>query len=553
MRALVWCGLTALLCACHKETSQATNRKPPVPSTPVPPPAALVAEVSARGPDALWGRLQQGVAGPFAQLPQTVGGALATVARLDLTLAGEIDGAAPAYGVVAHPGATFGWVAAFKLRDLEHARAALLEGKSPRFTGRPGDGELTVLAAAKPDPRARYLVALSPLGYLLVARSEADLVTLAPYATRTLPARPPSPHALVVTATHEALAGAIHDQLDGAAADLRATASMLDATLRQQHGGKAPDLGDPTAIIKALDDWFHAKLALLADLERAELTLDAGDQDVDLELSLTPGKGVSSGAFASLPVGDAAPMLSLSADTEAALLLRDDAPSLADGAKAAEERAVAAFKPALGAKDTAAIHGAFSAWAGSRGPWVTVAAELEGGPAVTIRTPTANPDLAMQSVTDFVDLARLPAFRTMLDSHFAVQGISTATAAATGTGSTSIATFQRKKGAGEVAIAWAMTGDLLHVGAAASSARALRASKDPTALLGSDIGLAGKLGTLHNRVAFVFAGHSDLDHKGSGPRSSLVLGLGRDKGNGWAMLEVDDTIVREALGRWLEP
>ena len=28
----------------------------------------------------------------------------------------------------------------------------------------------------------------------------------------------------------------------------------------------------------------------------------------------------------------------------------------------------------------------------------------------------------------------------------------------------------------------------------------------------------------------------------------MVFGVGRDKANGWAMLEVDDSIVREGLG-----
>ena len=555
---LVACGS-----ACKKESAPAPAPTVVVDRSPVPPPDALVADVSARGPDALWGKLQQGVGGSLAHLPGSVGGALAATAGLDPTLAGEIDGAAAAYAVVAHPGPTFGWVVAMKLRDEDHARAALLGGKQPRFTGRAADGGLTVLAAAVSpgatppgnDAIARgYVVALSPLGYLVAARSEADLVTLAPYATRTLPGRPVSPHALVVTVTHAALAGAIRDELISSVSTLRGTAVMLDAALRRQHGGRAPDFGDPTAVIDGLDDYARGKIALLADLGGAVVTLDAGDDDVTVEVSLSPGAGPSAKVFDGLKVGDAAPLLTLSADTEAAVLFNDDPASLAAGAKTAEDRAAAVFKPALGPKDTAAIDAAFSRWAATRGPWLTVGLELDGGPALTLRTPTADPEHAMQGVTDLVGLAHVPAFRSLLEANFSVLGVSTATATVPGVGATSIATFRRAgaAGAAEVAIAWAAAGDLLHVAAAGSSARALRASKDPARLLGSDVALAGKLGTLRDRASFVFAGHRLADLGPDGRRPGVVLGLGRDKTNGWALLEADDVLVREALARWLD-
>ena len=544
-----------LVVACHKDASEQSGAASKVPDTPVPAPEGLVADVVVRGPDALWGRLRQGVAGPLARLPQSIGGAFAAAGNLDLTLAGEVDGSAPAYAVVAHPGATFGWAAAMKVRDIEHARTALLGGKAPRFVGRTTGGGLTVLGSAPGGASTPgYLLALSPLGYLVVAGSEGDLVTLSPYATRTLPARPPSAHALLVSAPHGALSGAIHDELLYAVADMHASASMLDAMFRKQQPGKAPELGDPGQVIRALDEVARQKVAVLADLDRAELSLDATDDEVDLELSLTPGTGVSAKSFAGLPTGAAAPMLSLSAETEAAVLFLDDPSSIRDTAKTIEEATASALKPKLSAKEAAALHDAMSRWTGARGPWLTAGVELEGGPALTIRTPTSDPDSAMQAVTHMVDLAHLPAFHKMLEARFAVQGVSTATAAATGVGSTSIATFRRAGAAAdaELAIAWATTGEILHVAAAETSARALRASKDPTRLLGADARLSTKLGTLRDRAAFVFAERLAFTQDPGAPRSSMVLGVGRDKANGWAMLEVDDAILREALRRSFE-
>ncbi len=553
-RALLACVAVLLVVACHKDAPQHDVAASKVPDTPVPPPDGLVADVVVRGPDALWGRLRQGVAGPMAHLPPSVGGALTAVASLDPTVAGEVDGTAPAYAAVTHPGSALGWVAAVKLRDVEHARETLLGGKVPKFVGRTTGGGLTVLGATQGGVAPGFLCALSPLGYLLVASSEAELVTLSPYATRTLPRRPPSAHALVVSATHEALAGAIHEQLVSALGGLRAAATLIDAKLRQQRRGKGPDLGGPGPVIQALDDVALQKLAVLADLDHVELTLDAGDDDVDVELSLKPGSGASAKTFAGLPTGAAAPLLSLSADTEAAILFLDDPSSLRDTAKNIEDATVAALKPKLTSKEAAALHDALSRWAGTRGPWLTAGVELEGGPALTIRTPTTDPDGAMQVVSRLVDLAHLPAFRTMLEAHFAVHGVSTAVAAATGVGSTSIATFRLPAGgdASELAIAWATTGELLHVAAAGTSARALRASKDPTRLLGSDVRLAGKLGTLRDRAAFVFAERVAIEQDPAAPRATMVFGVGRDKANGWAMLEVDDAIVREGLKRSLD-
>jgi len=543
--------LLALL-ACHKTTPSAA--KPD--SSPMPAPEALVAEVSARGPDALWGRLQQGVGGPLVHLPQSLGGALVSIAKIDPTLAGEIDGTAPAYAVVAHPGSTFGWVVALRLRDVEHAKVALLGGAHPHFAARAGDGGLTVLGppgdARASDPS--YLVALSPLGYVVAARSEADLVTLAPYATRTLPARPLAGHAVVVTVPHAALAGPLREQLTAGIAEIRGAAAMLDSSLRTQHGGRAPDFGDPAAIIERVDDYAHQKLALLADVDHVEVTLDASDDDVTIEAVMAPAAARLTKALASIATGDASPLMTLSATTQGALLLRDDRASLDEGAKVAEESVAAIFKPTLAPKDLAPIHEALTAWAGARGSWLTLALNLDDGAAVTLRTPTDDPERAMKSIDRITTLTDLPAFHALLDARFSVEGVSTATVTAGEGSATSIKSFRHKGGADgpEVAIAWACTGPLLRVAAAGSTAAALRASKDPQKLLGADVPLAGKLGTLRDRSSIVFVARRNLDGRPDQQRANLVLGLGRDKANGWAMLEVDDAWLREGIGRWLD-
>jgi hypothetical protein len=557
--ALTIGALTACLTACHRAAPSDAPEKP-VPSSPVPPPPGLVADAVVRGPDALWGRLQQGIAGPLAHLPSGVGGLLAATAKLDLTLAGEIDGAAPAYAAMATEERSVGWLVALKLRDLAHARAALLGGQKPRFTGRAIDGGVLVLGPPAGAPLPDPTLALSPLGYLLVASTEKELASLAPYATRTLPARPPSPHGLVVAATHAALAGAIDEHLAASLASLKSAALALDDAERKSHGNKDPDFGDPSVLVERTDNYARSKLAILGDLDHAELTLDADDDEVDVEVSLATGAGPSAKAFSGYATGNASPLLSVSGESEAAILMRDEPGTRADETKSLEESTVAVLKRALSDKDTVAVHEAFAAWAGARGPWLTVNAELGGAPALTLRSPTADEGRAMRAIGGFVDLSNRPVFHQLLAARLSVEGVSTATAASGAEGSTSIATFRRattrpgKNGeAGEIAIAWAAAGQVLRVGVGASAARALRATKDADHLLGSDVRLAGKLGTLRDRAAMVFVLRPNLGPEAEGVRPSAVLGVGRDKSNGWSLLEVDDALLRFGLGRWLDP
>jgi len=50
----------------------------------------------------------------------------------------------------------------------------------------------------------------------------------------------------------------------------------------------------------------------------------------------------------------------------------------------------------------------------------------------------------------------------------------------------------------------------------------------------------------------VFAGRRKFGVESGERHPSVVLGLGRDKANGWALLEIDDALVGEGLTRWLD-
>ncbi len=544
-------ALVLVACGRHAPSGVTTTQASPTPSA-VPEPEGLVASMVIRGPDALLQRVERGIGGTLGKLPETTGGALVAADHLDVALAGEIDGAEPAYAAAAGPSQSLAWVAALRLHDFDHAKATLLSGPAPAFTSTPAEDGMLLLRARRNDAEteARPVLALSPFGFVLVASTTTALSTLAPYVTRTLPRAPPSTHAVTASLTHTAFAGFVHDRLDAWIRHLEAAGLALDASQRAAHGGRAPDYGDPRAVVTALDVRAREWLAAIADLASGSVTADAGDGDVTVEATFTRGTGPSADAIATLAVGNAAPLLTLSSDTQAGLLLRDDPAALKASAVATADQAAQVFKPALPTKDVARFRRAVEGWGEARGPWLTLGLEVAGTPALTIRTPAADADRAPKAVGDLVSLADVPAFREILKARLGIEDVSTATAAAAGSGTSSIATFRRKSGDSEAGVAWALTGDLLRVGVATSPARALQATHDPAMLLGTDPDLAGKLGALQSRARLVVFGRRAPE---GGRRPSIVLGVGRDRNNGWALVDADDEILREAVAQWLDP
>ena len=160
-------------------------------AAPVPAPAGLVVEGTLAEPNLLWTSLQKGVGGVVSLLPRTLGGLVTALGSIDPALSPEIDGARPAYGVVATTAAgpsTVGYAAAVKLTDERRVRARLFEGNEARYSGKDVAG--MTLLVPKGGGTLPVVAAVAPGGFLVLARSEGDLAALGPYAHRTLPSRP---------------------------------------------------------------------------------------------------------------------------------------------------------------------------------------------------------------------------------------------------------------------------------------------------------------------------------------------------------------------------
>ena len=82
-------------CGKEQNASQDAALEPPIPA-----PAGVLAEAVLATPDATWTRFQRGVGGLLAIMAPTLGGLAASVAGAEPALGQEIDGGAPAYGVI---------------------------------------------------------------------------------------------------------------------------------------------------------------------------------------------------------------------------------------------------------------------------------------------------------------------------------------------------------------------------------------------------------------------------------------------------------------------
>src|SRR5262249_54437377 len=159
--------------------------------------------------------------GGFGILPATLGGVVCAFGGLDPTLGPEIDGGAPVVGVVATgDGGAFGWALAMKLVEPRRAKDVLVGAETARYSPKPA-GTMTELAP-KGGGSLPVAVAIASGGYLVIARDEADLVRLGPYAYRTMPTKPvPETGGVVVELAKGALKGPLSARVASAWNDVK--------------------------------------------------------------------------------------------------------------------------------------------------------------------------------------------------------------------------------------------------------------------------------------------------------------------------------------------
>ena len=283
---------------------------------PVPAPAGLLAERVGPRAGRRLGKIERGVSGAVALLPPTAGEVACGFAGLDSSVARLIDGGATSYAVLGEGSSAaegVAWVVALPLTDWAAASAMLLVGGDAAAPPVPDVAGMKVVSSAGRPAT----VAVAPArgagsrGWLVLASSQEASASFGPYAVRTMPtkAAPTESAAIVADVPQSALAGPVPRWLGARWAESRAWLGARDDEQRAKHGGRAPDFGDPRPLVEALDGAVTGRIALLPASRGARVVVDAGDDDVHVELTLTPaGDASSTSAVPAMVPGDALPL-----------------------------------------------------------------------------------------------------------------------------------------------------------------------------------------------------------------------------------------------------
>ena len=416
--------------------------------TPVPAPDGLLADVYIGTPNASWGKLQRGIGGAVGILPASAGGIICAAAGLDPFIASEIDGAAPFYGAVAGDPGNVSYVLALKLLDLRKARGTLVDGDASRYGSRDAGGMTELVAkgrGAGAGDGPPVAVAFSPNGYLLIARRSEDLGRLGPYVTRTLPKRPLPPEGAVVFDMPRAALGTL---LKPRLEDLWGTARIFllreDERMRRDHGGRAPDFGDPKAIVGAADAWVTRRIAVFGDLEKMRIAVDLVEEGISIVSTMTPagGGGPAAKWTDAMSIGDVKPLAALPATAAAALFMRDNEEARAEQSVEIEKAVTSALGSRLAEADAKKLHDVIEDVTKARGDVMATALLWDEPQGLSLRGQVRDAEAATRAVRGAVDLVKVAPFKELLH----VRDVTSSTEDVSGVGKASIVTLAREPG-----------------------------------------------------------------------------------------------------------
>ena len=494
----------------HEHGTEAGNV--PAPTAPV----QLLAELVVSTPNASWSKLQRGVGGAAGILPTTLPGVLVALTDLDPRLTSELDGTSPMYGVVAGDPADPAMLLAIRLVDIRKARTTLALDAGASERG------VAILPARR---GASVVSALTDAGWLLVGRRASDL-DLGPWLTRP---RALTSESIGLDIPKPALAAIV----PVITARWKAGKEYLlaqDARMRAERG-RAPDFGDPAAIVGVLDGWIERKLEVLGDLDGIHVVLDPTDTALVAVATLPPSKdGPSHAWLERMLVGDAAPVLTLPSTALVALSTRDADPARQDQATGLED----ALKTALGArlKDPAPLHEVLAQVTKARSDVASLALD-QGG--MLLRAPVRDAPAAEKAVHGAIELARTEPFRDALRIARIDAGADAHSA--------KIVRLTGARDAGaptDSVLAWTMKdGPVLSLVYDASEHQGTLADDTSlahfTSTLGSD---ASSIAVLQPAVLL-----------GARPGTSAPLAgaIGKKNGSGFVRVELSDALVREVV------
>ncbi|MFS8066945.1 MAG: hypothetical protein ACMG6S_11290 [Byssovorax sp.] len=371
--------------------------------SPVPAPQGHLADLVVPAPDAAWTKARALVGGPAVFFPQSFGALAATMLKLPVVVAPEIDGAVPVLGAALKNGA-----APVQAAVGIHVKAGgrfldqLTKGPDARFTARLDEASRIMVLTTKSDtPGAVPQAAMGVLGnYLLVAPQEAALLAAGPYIVRTLPSRPLPKEDAVLEMPEAALSGPV---LAEAQRTWTSTRQDLDK------------LGAPALLPVA--GTVDMLLGVLADSKQARLALDLEATTVHARFTMTPkaGGGAASQAISEMAVGDTTPLLDLPGSALLGMLWREPAAVRAAAIPKQAEAMAKLLGPAAKPEDKEAILAALRAEDEARGDWVALGMSLDPtGPNAMVRAPLVDAEKMSKALKQLVALGKLASVKAQL-------------------------------------------------------------------------------------------------------------------------------------------
>jgi hypothetical protein len=370
--------MTLALAGCKEEAKDAPSAAPAVDLAPVPEPEGLAAELVVRKPGEAWTKLRDTGGGTLRLLPQSFGLLVSTLLGLPPAVADAIDPDIAAAGAAVDDGkGGLGWVIAVHVRGGRDLIARLSAGADAAYGAR--EDAVNALTLLEPKPgKAPSEVALAVTGnYLLASTHATDLTKVGPFAARTLAKREPPKEPIAVAVKKRALAGPLAAWVQD---EWRQKKSELEKLDKENHGGRAPDFGDPLAALAGIDKAVEGVVAVLESSASGRITVDPlGDRlDARVEIVAEEG-GAASELMGAMAVGDAAPLAALPQTTPIAVLTRSTAATREASAKSFQEGLASLLGDRLTAPDKSRLEQTFADLGKGRGDVEVYALVLDQG------------------------------------------------------------------------------------------------------------------------------------------------------------------------------
>ncbi len=304
---------------CHRADPVPAKSTEPV-AAPVVAPKELVAEGVLRRPQRVWTRLRALFGERAAVAPSTLPLTITTVAGLSPLVAGLFESEVPVRLEALELDAGPEWVFGVAVTNGKEFLAATTNGADAKFTA---EADLAHAVTLLHSAEGRADVALGVAGNVLLLSPNADALRLGgAYVARSAPL-PAEGDDLELTVPRTALAGVISSAIDRFAAAERAVLETADEANRRLHGGRAPDFGDPEAVIAALSGVSDDLRALVESTARVHVRATLVEPPFRARVDLEPEATGATRAFTDgLASGDLSVVAELPASTEAAIVWR---------------------------------------------------------------------------------------------------------------------------------------------------------------------------------------------------------------------------------------